>query len=152
MRSIALYGLMFGVALMGGCATPNASNTQYGASALTSATRTIEAEIVSKREVRVNTATGSGAAAGGALGAIGGSSVGSGGRDNLAGAVIGAVAGAAVGAAVDSSARTIDAFEYIVKSNVAGLLTIVQTDGNFAVGDKVYVVMGNKPVLVKGSK
>ena len=135
-----------------GCANPKASNTQYGNAALTNATRTIEASIVSKRAVTVDTSRGTGGATGGALGAIGGSSIGGSGRDNLAGAVVGAVAGAAVGALVDSAASTISAYEYIVKSDVAGLLTIVQVDDNFSVGDKVYVILGTKPVIVAAGK
>lgn len=143
----AAWGLIFSSALVG-CVSPNASNQQYDRSALSSATRTIEGEIVSKRAVKVNSSSGTGAAAGGALGGIAGSSIGSNGRDNLAGAVVGVLAGAAIGAAADASVQTIDAFEYIVRSNVAGLLTIVQTDSTFAVGNKVFIVLGSKPVLV----
>ena len=135
-----------------GCAAPNASNQQYDRSALSTATRTIEGEILSKRLVKVNASTGTGAAAGGALGGIAGSSLGSNSRDNLAGAVIGVLAGAAIGAAVDSSAKTIDAVEYIVRSNIAGLMTIVQTDTAFNVGDKVFVILGSKPVIVPVSR
>jgi outer membrane lipoprotein SlyB len=144
---VPTFYLLFGCALVG-CAAPNASNQQYDRTALSSATRTIEGEIVSKRPVTVNASSGTGAAAGGALGGIAGSSLGSNGRDNLAGAVIGVLAGAAIGAAAESSAKTIEAFEYIVRSNVAGLLTIVQTDSTFAVGNKVFVVLGSKPVIV----
>ena len=89
---------------------------------------------------------------GGALGAIAGSSLGGNSRDSLAGAVIGAVAGATIGAAMESSSSKIDAFEYIVKSDVAGLLTIVQTDNEFIVGQTVYVILGDKPLLVKGQQ
>lgn len=131
-----------------GCSTPTASNREYDRSALSSATRTIEGEVVSKRPVRVNASSGTGTAAGGALGGIAGSSIGSSGRDNLAGVVVGILAGAAIGAAVESSAQTIDAFEYIVRSNVAGLLSIVQRDATFSVGEKVFVVLGTKPLIV----
>lgn len=140
------------LASLAGCATPNASNQHYDRTALSSATRTIEGEIVSKRPVKVNASSGAGATTGGALGGIAGSSIGSNGRDNLAGAVVGIVAGAAIGAAVESSAQTFDAFEYIVKSNVAGLMTIVQTDTTFSVGDKVFIVLGTKPVIVPMSR
>jgi outer membrane lipoprotein SlyB len=131
------------------CISPQDSNKTYGRSALSSATRTSEAQIVSKRAVKVDPNSGVGANAGGALGAIAGSGAGSNSRDGLAGAVIGAVAGATVGAAIESSAAKIDAFEYIVKTDVAGLLTIVQTDDEFSVGQRVFVVLGAKPVLVK---
>lgn len=143
---------LMSVSVLLGCAAPNASNQQYDRSALASATRTIEGEVVSKRQVKVNASSGTGAAAGGALGGIAGSSIGSSGRDNLAGAVVGVLAGAAIGAAAESSAQTIEAFEYIVRSNVAGLLTIVQTDATFVVGDKVFVVLGAKPVIVPASR
>jgi outer membrane lipoprotein SlyB len=140
------------VALLVGCAAPKDSNKVYGRNALSSATRTIEGQIVSKRSVQVDPSSGVGGTTGGALGAIAGSSIGSNSRDNLAGAVIGAVAGVTIGAAIDSAGSKIDAFEYIVKSDVAGLLTIVQTDNEFLVGQKVYVILGDKPVLVKGQQ
>lgn len=144
--------LIFLASTFVGCTTPVDSNKVYGRSALTTATRTIEAVIVSKRDVLVDPSTGVGSSAGGALGAIGGSSLGKGGRDNLAGAVVGAVVGSAVGAAIDSSANKIGAFEYIVKSDVAGLLTIVQTDSEFSVGQKVFVILGSKPIIVKAGQ
>lgn len=140
------------VALLTGCAAPKDSNKIYGRNALSSATRTIEGKIVSKRAVQVDPSSGIGGTAGGALGAIAGSSLGGNSRDSLAGAVIGAVAGATIGAAMESSSSKIDAFEYIVKSDVAGLLTIVQTDNEFIVGQTVYVILGDKPLLVKGQQ
>lgn len=140
------------IAVLVGCAAPKDSNKVYGRNALSSATRTIEGQIVSKRPVQVDPSSGVGGTTGGALGAIAGSGVGSNSRDNLAGAVIGAVAGATIGAAIDSASSKINAFEYIVKSDVAGLLTIVQTDNEFLVGQKVYVILGDKPVLVKGQQ
>jgi outer membrane lipoprotein SlyB len=135
--------------LLQGCAAPNASNTQYSASALSSATRTIEGVVVSKRSVKVSGTSATGGGTGAALGGIAGSSAGRGGRDNLAGAVVGAVAGGLVGAAMEENATKQDAFEYIVKSDVMGLTTIIQTDPNINVGDKVFVILANKPVLVR---
>lgn len=131
------------------CAVPNASNSTYSASSLSSATRTVEGVIVSKRAVRVAGTTGSGAATGGTLGAVAGSSVGSNTRDGLAGAIVGAVVGGAIGAAAERSATQIDAFEYIVKSDVTGLMTIIQADDGLLPGDKVFIVLATKPVLVK---
>lgn len=147
-----LIVLIFIPALLIGCAAPVDSNKVYGRSALTSATRTIEAVIVSKRDVLVDASTGAGGAAGGALGAIGGSSLGSNTRGNLAGAVVGTVVGAVVGSAIESSANRINAFEYIVKSDVAGLMAIVQVDGEFEVDQNVFVVLGSKPVIVKAGR
>lgn len=141
---------MVSMALLASCAAPRDSNKLYGRSSLTTATRTIEGKVVSKRVVQVDTSRGIGGSTGGALGAIAGSGLGSSSRENLAGAVIGAVVGASAGAALESSKSTIGAFEYIVKSDVAGLITIIQIDGEFSVGERVYVVLGDKPVLVKG--
>ena len=137
------------LALIAGCTTPVDSNKIYGRNALSSATRTIEAVVVSKRNVQVDSSSGVGGTTGGALGAIAGSGVGSNSRDGLAGAVVGAVVGGTIGAAIDSNAAKIDAYEYIVKSDAAGLLTVVQIDNDFSVGQRVFVVLGNKPVLVK---
>lgn len=144
----AVLSLILAALVTTGCAV-KASNRAYSASALSTATRTVEGEIVSKRSVTVDSSRGGGAAGGAALGAIGGSGLGGDStRGNLAGAVIGVMAGALAGAAIDSSASTIDAFEYIVHSDVAGLLTIVQADGEFTKGQKVFVVLGSKPVIV----
>lgn len=143
-----LFCLTLSLAMFG-CAAPSDSNKVYNRSALSSATRTIEAVIVSKRNVLVDPSTGVGSATGGTLGAIGGSSLGSNGRDNLAGAVIGTVIGSAAGAAIEASVNKINAYEYIVKSDVAGLLTIIQIDDEFLIGQKVYVILAGKPVLVK---
>lgn len=146
------FSLLLSIALLGGCATPADSNRVYTRSALNVATRTIEATIVNKRSVLVDASTGVGGSAGGALGAIGGSSIGGNSRDNLAGAVIGAVVGSAIGAAIESNSSKIGAVEYIVKSEVAGLMTIIQTDTEFNVGQRVFVILGAKPVIVNSGQ
>lgn len=142
---------ILGMALLAGCAAPNASNTNYSSSSLMSATRTVEGVVVSKRPVKVSGSSNTGGMAGGALGAIGGSGIGSNGRENAAGAIVGAVIGGAVGAAAERNATQQDAFEYIVRSDVTGLMTIIQSDDTIQVGDKVYIVLANKPVLVKNT-
>lgn len=134
-----------------GCAAPNASNNQYSANSLTMAARTIEASIVSKREVQVSGTSSLGGTTGAAVGGIAGSSIGRNTRDGLAGAVVGAVAGGLIGAAAEASATKQLAYEYIVKSDVTGLMTIIQSDGGFEIGDPVFVVLSTKPVLVKNT-
>jgi len=152
MKPRNLFSVSLSIALIAGCATPADSNRVYTRSALNSATRTIEATVVNKRSVLVDASTGVGGSAGGALGAIGGSSIGGNSRDNLAGAVIGAVVGSAIGAAIESNSSKISAFEYIVKSDIAGLMTIIQTDSDFSVGQRVFVIMGAKPVIVNSGQ
>lgn len=132
-----------------GCAAPNASNNQYSAGSLSMAARTVEAVVVSKREVLVSGTSAVGGASGAAVGGIAGSSIGGNSRDGLAGAVVGAVAGGLIGAAVEANATKQQAYEYIVKSDVTGLMTLIQSDGGFEIGDPVFVVLATKPVLVK---
>lgn len=146
---IARSVFILSAAFVAGCAAPNASNSTYAPSSLTSATRTVEGVILSKRAVKVAGSTGTGTATGGALGAVAGSSVGSSTRDGLAGAIVGAVIGGAIGAAAERNSTQIDAFEYIVRSDVTGLMTVIQADDGLLPGDKVFIVLATKPVLVK---
>lgn len=144
--------VMTGIAFfLTSCATPNASSTQYSASSLSMAARTIEAVVVSKRQVQISGTSSVGGTAGAAVGGITGSSIGSSSRDALAGAVVGAVAGGLIGAAIESNATKQQAYEYIVKSDVTGLMTIIQSESEIEVDDLVFVVLSSKPVLVKNS-
>ncbi|HYD81343.1 MAG TPA: hypothetical protein VEC06_16170 [Paucimonas sp.] len=147
MKAIAI--VVFSSALLAGCAAPSGSNSTYSSSSMKNATRTVEGAVVSKRPVKVAGSAGQGV--GGLLGAIAGSGVGSGGREHAAGAIVGAIVGGAVGSAVDRNAMQHDAFEYIVRSASSDLLTVIQTDDTFQVGDKVFVVLADKPVLVKSA-
>jgi outer membrane lipoprotein SlyB len=113
------------------------------------ASRTVEGVVVSKRPVKVSGTTGVGGESGSAIGAVAGSGIGSGGRDNIVGAIGGAVVGGIAGAAIEQSSTKQSAFEYIVKSDVTGLMTIIQSDGDINVGDSVFIVLSSKPVLVK---
>jgi len=143
------YGALIPALIIGGCAAPNASNRQYSASALSMAARTVEGIVVSKRPVHVGGTSGLGGATGVAMGGIAGSSIGGNARDNLVGAIAGGVIGGLVGAAVEANATAQDAYEYIVKSDVTGLMTLIQADSNISVGDRVFIVLASKPVLVK---
>jgi outer membrane lipoprotein SlyB len=109
----------------------------------------VEGRIVSKRQVIVQGTGALGGTAGAVLGGVGGSAIGGSARANVAGAVAGAVAGGIAGAVIEESATRQQAFEYIVKSDVAGLMTIIQADNNLNVDDSVYVVLSAKPVIVK---
>lgn len=124
----------------------------YSEASMRTTSRTIEAEIVSKRAVKVDTSKGVGTAAGAALGAVAGSSFGSSGRENIAGAIIGTVVGSAAGSAIESNASIVDAFEYILKADVAGLITVLQIDNQFEIGEKVYVILGSRPTIVRNAK
>lgn len=131
------------------CAAPNSSNEVYSASSLKKTSRTITGVVVSKREVSVRGTTGLGSSAGGAAGAalgIGNANS----NEDVAGAVAGAVVGSLIGAAVEESATRQKATEYIVKSRVGGLMTIIQnSDEVINVGDKVFIVLDNKPRIIK---
>lgn len=142
--NLAIVGL-----ILTSCSVPNASNNQYSASALTMTARTIEAIVVSKRKVMVSGTSSLGGITGATLGGVAGSSIGRSGRDGIAGAVVGAVAGGLAGAAIEANTTKQAAFEYIVKSDVTGLMTIIQSDEGIEVGDPVFVILSSKPVLVK---
>jgi len=150
MRNIHCIVLLGLIAM--GCSSPNATNKNYSTQSLRSASRTVEAKIVSKRAVTVAGNSDIGGLAGTALGATAGSAIGGGGRANLAGAIVGAVAGGLAGSAIEKNVTEQNAFEYIVKLNNGELLTIIQSDAEFMLDEPVFVVLGDKPVLVKRAR
>ena len=147
-----LFCTLIAAFCLSGCTAPNASNSQYSAGSLSAAIRTVEAVVVSKRQVMVSGTSTFGGMSGAAVGGIAGASMGGNQSDSMAGAVVGAVAGGLIGAAVESSATKQSAYEYIVKSDVTGLMTLIQSDPEIQVGDTVFVVLNNKPVLVRAPK
>lgn len=152
MKKLGLFLLVGMTALVVGCSTPSNTSTTYDRSAMTSTQRTITGKIVSKRVVTVKGGTGVGSSAGAGIGAIAGGNLGGDGSDSAVGAIAGAVIGGTVGAIAESEAFATDALEYVVESNVAGLLTVVMTDSGFEVGDDVFIVMGRTPKLIRKPK
>lgn len=148
-RLFTLLPTLLVVAILAGCAAPNASNRQYSASSLNMSARTIEAVVVSKRSVTVSGTSSVGGTSGAVVGGVAGSGLGRGTRGNIVGAVAGVVVGGIAGAAIEASATQQEAFEYIVKSDVTGLMTLIQSDGDIEVGDAVFLVLATKPVLVR---
>ena len=131
--------------LLSACTKPENNSNTYDRGALYSAQRTIVGKILSKRTVTVKGGSGLGSTAGAGLGAsVGGKS-----GDQLSGAIAGAVIGGTVGAALENEALKTEAYEYIVESKVAGILTMVMTDNSFKTGDDVFIVLGKVPKLIK---
>lgn len=145
----ALLTALVAVVVLAGCAAPNSSNRQYSASSLNMSARTIEAVVVSKRSVTVSGTSSIGGASGALAGGVAGSGVGRGTRGNIVGAVAGVVVGGIAGAAIEATATQQEAFEYIVKSDVTGLMTLIQSEGDIEVGDAVFLILANKPILVR---
>ena len=152
MKFTAILMILLSGIILTGCSTPSNNSDTYNRSALQSAQRTINGQIVSKRPVTVKGGTGVGSSAGAGIGAIAGSGVGGSASDNAVAAIAGAVIGGTVGAVAENEIFEADAFEYVVDSSVAGLLTIVLTDAQFEVGDEVFIVMGRTPKLIRKSQ
>ena len=131
-----------------GCSQPDNASATYNRSELQSAQRTIKAQIVSKRSVKVKGGTGVGSSAGAATGYIAGSTAGNNSTDSAVGAIAGAVIGATIGAAIENQALAVDATEYIIENDVTGFLTIIMTDSSFAEGSTVYVSLGSPPKII----
>jgi len=153
-----------------GC-VPNASNMQYASTDLAGAAPTVEGVVVSKRPIQV-AGTEGGSAVGTVVGGLAGAVIGSGfggGRGNSLATLGGAVAGGLVGDQIGKAVTKQNAFEYIVRleqtqkvKEVTGrtrsyternisakrLVTIIQSDAGFQVGNRVFVVMSSKPVIV----
>ena len=140
--------LSFLTVTMFACSTPENTSSTYSRAEMQTAQRTIKAEIVSKRSVKVKGGTGVGAASGAAAGGIAGSTIGSSAEDNAIGAIAGVLVGATVGAAIENQAQEVDAIEYIIESDVTGFLTIVMTDSSFPKGALVYVSLGSPPKIL----
>lgn len=149
MRALGLFLLISATASVIGCSTPSNTSTTYDRGAMTSAQRTITGKIVSKRVVTVKGGTGVGSSAGAGIGAIAGGSLGGNDSDSAVGAIAGAVVGGTVGAIAESEVFATNALEYVVESDVTGLLTVVMTDSGFEVGDDVFIVMGRTPKLIR---
>ena len=130
------------------CSVPENSSASYNRSEMNVAQRTVKAKIVSKRSVTVSGASGVGETAGAATGYIAGSTMGDSGAENAIGAVIGTVVGATVGTAIENQAQSVEATEYILESDVTGLLTIIMTDASFPKGAFVYVSLGSPPKIM----
>ena len=134
--------------LISACSAPENSSASYNRSEMNVAQRTVKAKIVSKRSVTVSGASGVGETAGAATGYIAGSTMGDSGAENAIGAVIGTVVGATVGTAIENQAQSVEATEYILESDVTGLLTIIMTDASFPKGAFVYVSLGSPPKIM----
>ena len=136
------------ISFLANCSTPENNSASYNRSEIQSAQRTIKAEIVSKRAVKVKGDTGIGTNAGAATGYIAGSGLGSNASDNAVGAIAGALIGATVGTAIENQAQTVEATEYIIVNDVTGLLTIIMTDSSFSKGSLVFVSLGSPPKII----
>ena len=130
------------------CSAPENYSASYNRDEIQSAQRTIKAEIVSKRAVKVKGDSGIGTTAGAATGYIAGSGIGTNASDNAIGAIAGALIGATVGSAIENQAQTVNATEYIIENDVIGLLTIIMTDSTFSKGSLVFVSLGSPPKII----
>ena len=148
MNTILKLLLPLSIALPVACTQPENGSATYNRSEVQSAQRTIKAQIVSKRAVKIKGGTGIGTSTGAATGYIAGSTVGGSANDNAVGAIAGAVIGATIGTAIENSALEVDATEYIIENDVTGLLTIIMTDSSFVEGSNVYVSLGSPPTII----
>jgi outer membrane lipoprotein SlyB len=130
------------------CSKPENASSTYDRSDLQSAKRTIKAQIVSKRSVKVKGGTGIGTSAGAATGYVTGATAGNGSADSAVGAIAGTIIGATIGSAIENNALEADATEYILEDDRSGLMTIIMTDSSFPAGSIVYVTLGYPPKII----
>lgn len=139
----APYALLLSAVLLVGCAS-NISPNSYSAGSVGQVNRTVAGTVISVRAVSVDSDGGGGALVGGTAGAVAGSSVGGGTRANALGAIGGALVGAAVGSAIQRNNAQQTGMEYVVQTENANLLTVVQGDSPaFPVGARVLVLYGS---------
>lgn len=147
MRRIVAACIALSLILVG-CSSPSNQSNTYQSNAMSKAQRTIEGKILSKRQVTVKGGSGIGTSSGAMIGGISGSSLGSNANDSAVGAIAGAVVGGTLGAIAQSEAFATQATEYIVESQVAGILTIVINDSSLNKGDDVFIILGREPKLI----
>lgn len=119
---------------------------QYESSAVGQVNTAREGVVINVRRIRVSTSEGStGTLAGGIAGGAAGSMIGGNTAVNVIGAVGGAVVGGLVGNAVENKVSEQDAYEYVVRLNSGGALTVTQgTDVVLTVGQKVIVLNSSR--------
>lgn len=134
--------------LLSSCA-PDVSPDTYSVGAVGQANRAVAGNIIHVRFVHIAGQSQGGAAVGAAAGAVGGSFVGGDVRSNVMGGIAGAVVGGIVGAAIQSAASRTTAWEYVVRTDVGALITVVQ-DGKAPLqdGERVLVLYGPKIRIV----
>jgi outer membrane lipoprotein SlyB len=154
--------------ILTGCTTPNASSQEYAPGDLSAAAPTVPGIVLAKRPIFVQGHSELGGLIGTLAGAIGGSALG-GGRGQSLTTLGGAVLGGVAGSMAHKKLTSQNAYEYVVKverpqkyTDIQGTLnfnvrsgktqdavTVVQTEGNISVGERVFVVMSQKPRIVK---
>ena len=148
-HKILFVCLTFFSFVLSGCSQPQNSSSEYRRSQLDNAQETIVATVVSKRVVNVDGETGIGQAAGGLAGYITGNTVGDTDNENALGSIAGALLGATIGSSIESKVQSVQATEYILQIGSSDLITVLLTDGQFNVGDEVYVSMGAQVKILR---
>ena len=108
---------------------------------------TMKVKIVSKRTVTVSKDGIIGKAAGAAIGGVVGASTTDSKPERIVLTIGGAIVGGLVGDAVQKNVSKVKATEYILEKLDGDIIAVVVKDSNLAVGDKAYLIMGERPVL-----
>ncbi len=144
--SSILLGLLTGVALLSGCATPSQSGSSYSASQSRREMTVRMGVVESVRQVTIEGSQegGTGAMVGGVIGGIAGSNIGGGNRGSAVGTILGAVGGAVAGKAIEESTTKKAGLEITVKLDNGSYTAITQeADEQFRPGERVRILSGS---------
>ena len=108
---------------------------------------TMKVKIVSKRSVTVSKSGIVGKSAGAVIGGVAGASVTDSEAERAILTIGGAIVGGLVGDAIEKNANKVKATEYILEKLDGDIIAVVVKDKNLNVGDRAYLIMGERPVL-----
>ena len=128
--------------------TGTVPDSDYDSSSAYMTHETIKVKIVSKRSVTVSKADGIvGKSAGAVIGGVAGASATDSEAERIVLTIGGAILGGLVGDAIEKNASKVKATEYILEKLDGDIIAVVVKDKNLNVGDKAYLIMGERPVL-----
>jgi outer membrane lipoprotein SlyB len=149
-RTLTMAAAVTAVAVLAGCANPNASGQvySYGETQREQIVRTGTVVSVQPITIQNDRTTGAGVFAGGALGAVAGNAVGRGAGRGIA-TVGGAIIGALAGNAIENRAGTQSGLQLTIRLDNGETRVIAQAaDVPFSIGQRVQVISGAGPTRV----
>ena len=144
-RSLPTLALL---ALLAACGERYSPDT-YATRAVQQANKVEQGIVIGARRVQITAEGTTGAAAGAAAGGVIGAQTPGGGIGAALGGVGGALVGGLIGRAAEGAAVDTPAYEYVVRTEKAELLSVTQVDRTpLAVGQRVLVITGNQARIV----
>ena len=133
--------------VLSGCSSVDGEG-RYRVATIGNAARAVKAVVVSAEPAFIQTNSGAGASAGGAMGGA----IALENSDNAAVVIAGIIGGALVGGAIEKSLSKKNATKYVLEAATGALVVVAQIDAGkeiFKPGDKVVLVYGYPADLIR---